>query len=543
MKLGSQNVAQAQFHWADKYAELAASELSAIEDIELLATAALLVGKIEESVSAFDRSSRMHEEAGRHVEAIRCAFWAAFQLLSAGDFGQGASWVARLRRIAEQAPDAAAAQAYALAQNAFIQGAAQHDYATSRGLAAEAVSIGRRVGDADIVALALSVQGRAGLRLGEITDGLALLDEAMAEVIGGMATVPAVGAVYCTVIDGCQEVYDFRRAREWTGALSAWCDRQPGILTFKGQCLVNRSKIQQMHGNWPAALAEAELACEQYLVAEPYLAGAAWYRLAEIRRAMGELGAAELAYHKASEFGEDPQPGLGLLWLVQGKGGSALAAVKRALEEATESWQRARHLPALVEIALAVGETELARRAVADLLNVSKSIGMPMLDAITARANGSVHLTDADARAALRALRESQRLWRRLEAPYEEARVRLLLAKACRMLGDDASAQLEQDAAQKAFAMVGANMDLEQFGRPTKAERHGLSRREIEVLDLLATGRTNQEIADELFLALRTVDRHVSNILAKLGVSSRTAAAAYAFRHSLVANSEMGRST
>lgn len=178
-----------------------------------------------------------------------------------------------------------------------------------------------------------------------------------------------------------------------------------------------------------------------------------------------------------------------------------------------------------------------------DLLNVSQAIGMPMLDAIAARAQGSLHLANADARSALPSLRESQRLWRRLGAPYEEARVRLLLAKACRMLGDDASAQLEQDAAQKTFAMVGANLDLEQFGRPTKAERHGLSRREIEVLDLLATGRTNQEIADHLFLALRTVDRHVSNILAKLGVSSRTAAAACAFKHSLVANSELGRST
>lgn len=532
-----------RFDWADKYSQLLAAGSSRVDDVESLATAAMLLGRTAESVDALGRSFQLRLDAGEPIAAIRSAFWATFQLFNSGDFGQGAGWVARLGRIVEQEPAESAGRAYALVQHAYQQVAVESDYATGRGTAAEAASLGRRTGEVDIVALALSVQGRAALRLGAVKDGLAILDEAMLEVTGGAATVLAVGAVYCTVIDGCDEVFDFRRAREWTEALSAWCDRQSGIMTFRGQCLVHRSRIRHLQGDWTAALADAELACQRFIVAEPYLAGGSWYQLAEIQRAKGEHHHAETSYHKASEFGEDPQPGLGLVWMAQGNGHAALVAVQRALEEGGENWQRARYLPALVEIALALGRTDVALEATVELSELATTIDMPMLKAVAAKAEGSVRLAEGEARAALRHLRESQRLWRRLGAPYEEARVRLLIAKACRFIGDDASAQLEQEAARKAFAAVGAKVESEQFGRPTAAENHGLSRREVEVLGLLVTGETNQGIADQLFLAVRTVDRHVSNILAKLGVGSRTAATTYAFKHGLVHDAQVGRST
>ncbi|MGH8925149.1 MAG: LuxR C-terminal-related transcriptional regulator [Acidimicrobiia bacterium] len=523
-----------RFDWADKYHELVAAGSPRVEDIELLATAALLLGHTAESVAAFGRSYEQRLKAGETVEAIRSAFWAAFQLLNRGDFGQGAAWVSRLGRAAEEEPKESTGRAYALAQFAFRQVAVENDFATGQAIAADAVSIGRRNGEVDIVALALTVQARATLRLGAIKDGLAIFDEAMLEVIGGAATVPAIGAVYCSVIGGCHEVFDFRRAQEWTEVLSTWSDRQPGMLVFRGQCLVLRSRIRLLEGEWKAALADVDLACEHFLAAEPHLAGSGWYQRAEVQRLMGELSAAESSYHQASEFGEDPQPGLGLLWLAQEKGQAALAAVQRAREEAEGPWLQARYLPALVEIALMVGQFEVADNAARDLSSQASALDMPMLNAIAAKALGSVALAAGEARSALPKLRESQRVWRRLAAPYEEARVRLLIAKCCRAIGDDASAHLEQEAARKAFAAVGARFELEQFGRPTPAENHGLSRREIEVLGLLVGGETNQAIADHLFLAVRTVDRHVSNILAKLGVSSRTAATTYALKHGLV---------
>ena len=529
-----------RFDWADTYDELSAADKSSsltVEELELLARAAMLLSRMPDSIEALARAYQVRVEAGETLPAVRNAFWAALQLFNAGDFGQGGGWVGRAHRLLEGS-DESAGHAYLFAQDAFRKVVVEGDYVAGRDQAARAVALARRTGEADIVPMALNVQGRALLRLGQIREGMAVLDEGMMEVVGGSITAPAAGVVYCSVIDACDEAFDFRRAQEWTRALSIWCDEQSGMIAFTGECLVRRAAIKQFKGEWQEALAEAELACQRMVIADTYAAGMGWYRLGELHRVQGDLDAADQAYRKSVEFGDDPQPGLGLLRLAQGKGQAGVAAIQRALDETTEPWKRARLLPAIVDTALATGQVPTARTAADELGGIASRIDMPLLSAIANQSQGAVSLAEGDARKALTLLREAQRTWRDLGAPYEEARARVLMASCCRSIGDEDTANLELEAARKVFAALGAAVDLREMdGLTTAAPSHGLTSREWEVMTLLAAGHTNQEIATELFLAVKTIDRHVSNILTKLGVSSRTAATAYAFKHGLVQNS------
>jgi ATP/maltotriose-dependent transcriptional regulator MalT len=221
------------------------------------------------------------------------------------------------------------------------------------------------------------------------------------------------------------------------------------------------------------------------------------------------------------------------LRLAQGKREAALAAIRRACAEVAEPLKRAALLPAQVEIALAAGEVEEARTACLQLGELAKQYESAMLDAIVAHADGAVALAEADAPSALSRLRDAQRIWLELDAPYEVARTRELIAHACSVLGDDEATALELEAARELYERLGAVPDLARVSAPAGA-RHGLSERELEVLRLVASGKSNREIASTLVISEHTVARHVQNIYAKLRVSSRAAATAFAFEHELV---------
>jgi DNA-binding CsgD family transcriptional regulator len=377
------------------------------------------------------------------------------------------------------------------------------------------------------------------IRAGRSVEGVALLDEAMVAVTAGEVSPIVAGDVYCGVLSGCHELFDWRRAQEWTAALTRWCGEQRDLVPYRGQCLLRRAELMQLRGRWSDALAEARCACER-LADPPGQAGlgSAFYQVAELHRLRGEPAEAEEAYRQASLHGRRPQPGLALLRLLQGDLAAALGAIRVAADETRERRTRPRMLAALVEIALAAGELETARAAAEGLASAADELEASYLRAVARQSAGAVLLADGRAADALAPLREAERLWQELEAPYEAARARVLVARACNELGDEAGAQLELDAAAATLREIGAAGDLDRIDRLRREQATGqppLTARELEVLRLIAAGLTNRAIADRLGISEKTVARHVSNLFVKLGLSSRSAATAYAFRHGLVA--------
>jgi DNA-binding CsgD family transcriptional regulator len=374
---------------------------------------------------------------------------------------------------------------------------------------------------------------------GEVREGLGLLDEAMLSVsTGELSPIPS-GIVYCGVILACRAAYELGRAAEWTAALTKWCAEQPDMVAFTGRCLVHRTEIMHLRGAWSEALAEARRAGERCIQGSNLrAAGEASYLEGDIHRLRGEFEAAEAAYREANQRGREPQPGLALLRLAQGSTARAMATIRRALAESSARPTRAALLPAAVEIMHAAGETDEAGAACDELEEIAAGYEGGMLDAVAAQSRGALLLAEGDAEGALVTLRRATLGWQELDAPYETARARALVARACRLLGDDEGAAFELAAAQEAFTALSAAPALAEIDvlvEPAVSRAaHGLTKRELEVLRLVAAGRTNKAIAAELVLSERTVERHVSNIFAKLRVSSRAEATAFAYRHELV---------
>jgi DNA-binding CsgD family transcriptional regulator len=509
------------------------------EDLARLATAAYLTGREAESAGFWGRAHHGFHDRNQPAAAARSAFWLAYGLLDKGESAQASGWLARARRLLDECGQDCVERGYLLLPDA-LRSMAEGDYERAAGTFRLAAQAGEQFGDADLVALARHGEGRALIRLGRTAPGLELLDEAMVAVTAGEVSPLAAGDVYCGVISGCQEVFDWRRAQEWTAALARWCDGQPDLVPYRGQCLLRRSEVLQLHGDWRAALDEARRACER--LSDPAGQaglGAAFYQLAELHRLRGDVAEADEAYRQASLHGRRPQPGLALLWLARGEVAAALTAIAGAVNESAERRIRSRLLPAQVEIALAAHDIDMARIADGELAAIAAEIGAPYLRAASGQAAGSVRLAEHDAQGGLASLREAEAIWRDLEAPYEAARTRVLIAVACRELGDEGAAGLELEAARSGFELLDAAHDLarvERLGRtPARAKgASGLTARELQVVRLVAAGATNRTIAGRLRISEKTVARHLSNIFVKLGVPSRAAVTAYAYEHRLV---------
>jgi DNA-binding CsgD family transcriptional regulator len=527
--------------WLDAYEALSRADRSAplgVEDLELLATAAYMLGHDEEHLSDLERAHQLLVDGGESVRAGRTAFWIGMFLMVSGELGPGSGWLARAQRLVEREPDECVERGYLLMPLAF-QREAMGELEAAAVVAGEAVAIAERFGDPDLFALALQMQGSLLVRAGRVADGLGLLDEAMVVVTGGELSPIVSGLVYCGVILGCQAAYEPRRAQEWTAALTRWCERQPDMVAFSGRCHVHRAEIMQLRGAWADALEEARCASRRAAQGNhrSALADAAYVQ-GEVHRLRGEFGAAEESYREASRYGRDPLPGLALLRLAQGNLDAAVAAIRRVAGETAVAADRARLLPAYAEIMLAAGDLERARSAAGELEQLGAGHELGVLHAIAAHTRGAVELAAGDAGAALVLLRRAGRVWEEIEAPYEAARVRALMADACQALGDGDAAALELEAARRAFSQLGAAPDVARIdalaGDVGADGRQGLTGRELQVLRLVAEGRTNKAIGAELVLSERTIDRHVSNILTKLGVSSRAAATAHAYEHRLI---------
>jgi DNA-binding CsgD family transcriptional regulator len=526
--------------WSEAYQALLLADRESpldAEDIESLAMAAYLTGRDDEYLSVLERAHHVHLEAGRGARAVRCAFWLGFRLLMRGEAGRATGWLSRAERLLEKESLECAERGYLLLP--VVEQHLQSDnceiaYVT----AADAASIGERCGDDDLIACARHQQGRIRLQQGQVAAGLALLDETMIAVTGGRLSPLVTGLLYCSVIAACQQVYAIDRSREWTAALARWCEGQPDLIPFVGTCQVHRAEILQLQGAWADAIAEARCACARSEGINRHAAAAGFYQQAEVHRLKGEFAAAEDAYRTASQLGLEPQPGLALLRLAQGRTDVAAAAIRCAAHATTDRMKRMALLPACIEILLAAGEVADARNACQELEEISAGFDSAVPTAIAAQARATVDVAEGDAQSALRRLRLAFEVWQRVGAPYAAARVRVLIGLACRALSDDDGAELEIDAAKAAFARLGAAPDLERIESLTRglpsARAHGLTSRELQVLRCVASGETNKAIAGRMSLSEKTIERHVSNILVKLHVASRTAATTFAYQHKLL---------
>jgi DNA-binding CsgD family transcriptional regulator/tetratricopeptide (TPR) repeat protein len=537
-ELGSARRSFEQRAWASAYqAFLLADQETplAAEDLELLALAAYLVGRDEDYLNTLERAYHAYCEMHQHRRAVRCAFWLGFRLLMRNETSRANGWLARGRRLLEHDTHTCAEHGILLlpvVEHRIESG----DYKSAYAAATEAAAIGENCGDADLIACARHQQGRIRLLQGQVEAGLALFDETMLAVIADELSPMVTGLMYCSVIAACQEVYALDRTREWTVAMAQWCEGQPDMVAFAGVCQVHRAEIMQLQGAWPGAIEVARRACARSQGIDQRATAAAYYQQAEVHRLKGEFAAAEEAYRNASQSGRDPQPGFALLRYAQGRIAAATAAIRSAVGTTTDQLKRMGLLPAYVEIMLAAGEVENARNACRELEDLARSVDTGVPDAMAAQARGAVELAEGDARAAIGSLRQALDVWQRIEAPYAVARVRELIALACRALGDEDGASLEIGAARSIFDRLGAAPDLGRIDSLTKgaSNPHPLTPRELQVLRLVSVGKTNATIAAELFLSERTIERHLSNIFTKLDLSTRTAATAWAYEHGLI---------
>jgi DNA-binding NarL/FixJ family response regulator len=490
------------------------------------ATAAHLTGRDQDAEDLLKRSHQGFLAAGDVASAARCGFWLSLSLSLSGDFAQCSGWLARCRRLLDAHGQECVECGYMTVLEA-IMTVFKGDPEAANPLFVRAAEIARRFGDRDLIALAIQGEGRTLIRRGEIERGVSLLDEAMAAVMAGDVSAMAAGGIYCSLIEACSELFDLRRAQEWTQALEQWCSSQGDVAPYRGHCMVRRSELLELSGAWDEARVAADLACEKLSQPAPKPAlGGAYYRLAEVHRLRGEFAAAEEAYRKAAEYQRTPQPGIALLRLDQGNVEAALAAIQPLMNGVRDPRYRPAVLSAYVEIALAANRLADARAASEELAECARRIDTLWLRAMSAHAAGAVLLSEGKFPDALDELHQALHSWQELKAPYHAARVRMAIGQVHERQGNRDAAELEFQAARAVFEQLGASV--------TKKRPGPLTSRETEVLKLIASGATNREIANKLHISEKTVARHVSNIFVKLDLSSRAAATAYAYQNSIL---------
>lgn len=497
------------------------------DDVYSLSDAAWWLGLVEESMSVAEEAYHLYLADGRGEEAAMAGLNIAYTNSLRGNESLASAWGARSMRIVDELPECAVHGfiVYLAFETAF----AELDFGAALGHAHTVAAMGERFNDANLRALGVMAEGRVFVRQGRVSEGMALLDEAMLAALSPDLDPSWAGNIYCHLMLACHELADLRRATEWTRATARWCESMPGAGPFMGICRVHRAQVLQVQGEWQRAELEVRRVCDELAHFHLSIVAEAYYELGEVLRRRGDLANAEAAFRDAHRRGRDPQPGLALLRLAQGNHEAAAGSLDAFLAgEPQDPLQRLRHLAARVEVALATGDLGTARRGCEEVESTAAIFGSSGLQAVAAHLRGATLLAEARATEALPILRQAFRCWHELGAPYESARVRLLIAEASDRMGDSDTASLERDAASATLRALGDTA--------TTALPGGLTPRELEVLLLAADGRSNADIARLLVLSVRTVERHLATVYDKLGFegrNARSAAVSFALREGL----------
>ena len=469
--------AAARGAWQEAYELLAPAARSlGGEDLEALANAAFWTGKLDEAIEFREQAHAAFLRDGDNKRAAMLAVVISRDYLMKFDMAVAKGWFAKAQRLleAEEESEANGYLAVGQAMDAMFTG----DLDASGEHAERAAEVGKRFGDRNLEAMARVILGRIAVLRGEVDEGLALLDEATASAVSGELEPWTTGFIYCATITSSSGIGDYRRASEWTQAANRWCDRSQ-IKGFPGACRVHRASIMRLQGDWPTAEEQAVQACEELGAFDPYTTGAGFYEIGEIRRRRGDFAAAEEAYRQAKEWGRDPQPGLALLRLAQGKTDAAAAAMKRTLGNTDDPIGRIRRLPAQVEISLATGDLRGARTAAEELDELVDRFKVgnarsPAFEATTCLAWGQIRLAEQDWEDAIARFERAVETWRSVGAPYEVAEAQLHLGLALRRAGQEHEARDELIAARAVFERLGAALDVERIAE--LLGEHGVKR-------------------------------------------------------------------
>ncbi|MFL5930850.1 MAG: adenylate/guanylate cyclase domain-containing protein [Gaiellaceae bacterium] len=443
------------------YSQVDQHELTPV-DLQSFADSAWLTGRLDEAIRLREAAYAGYSSGGEKLKAARLALILSDDYFSRGRFSIAQGWFATGERLLQSEPESGEHALLALVRGS-IKMFAEGNLPEAIAAFERATEIGERHGERDTQLLALAAKGRALIKSGEIEGGLALLDEASAGAVGGALGTYSTGLIYCLTISSCNDLGDYRRASEWTEAANRWCD-QLEVTGFPGACRVHRAEIMRLRGDLHEAEQVAVAACEELHDFERFITAAGYYEIGEIRRRLGDFAAAEDAYRKASELGSDPQPGLSLLRLAEGKRAAAVAGITRTLQETEDALSRIRRLPAQVDIAIAAGDLKTARAAAAELERLvdAYKIGgrrTPAFDATIDFAGGQIALAEGDAKHAAELFRRSRDGWKQVGAPYETAQARTRLGISFRREGDEHAATAELEAALSAFERLGAKLD------------------------------------------------------------------------------------
>ncbi|EAR17111.1 helix-turn-helix transcriptional regulator [Robiginitalea biformata] len=526
--------------WTETYNRLKSSSRDSMsaDTLATYATAAYLTGRDEESFDLMDRAHRAYLDKQDRSRALRCIFWLGLMLMNNGEMTRSSGWLSRGMKLLESAPRETPSEKGLFLIPKALETLSRGLPKKARDLFSQAAGIGEKCKDNDLLALGQLGKGQALIHSGAIKSGGKLFDELLVVVDAGEVYPIVSGIVYCAVIETCRKVWDIRRAQVWTAALTKWCSAQPDIVPFKGQCMARRGEILQLQGDWHRALREVDSACNLLARYRSGAAGEAYYRKGELYRLLGSYKEAESCFGQSANWGRKPQPGLALLRLAQGKTETATTSIQTALRETHDSYTRMELLPAAIDIWVAGESLQEANEGLKELRDGIGRVDAPLLKAQAAYASGLVRFAEGNLQDALEHLNEALNHIHVGSLPYLYARVRELKGRAYLEVEDRENCTLELSGARWVYEQLRAKPDLERI-QPVlhKTREHPTRRltlRELQVLRLIASGMTNKSAARELFISERTVDRHVSNIFDKLGVSSRVAATVVAIKHKLI---------